>query len=331
MRTIALSTITIGTLLVPLLPMTAAQAQSTRTWVSGTGSDANPCSRTAPCQTFAGAISKTADNGEINCLDSSGFGAVTISKNMTIDCKSVHGSILASGVSGVTISHATAGTQLHVVLRGLAINGTSGCVSPPTPGCLPSTPGTNGIRMLVGGTLHVEHSIIENFTAAGTGFGIDFAPATTGHLTVWNTSFVNNGNATTGGAIRVRPTGGTASALIDGSILGRGRVGLILDGFGGGTGINVTLANSSVARNTSDGVLVTSTVAASAKVDRVAISNNGGVGLNTANAGATIRVGFSSLTGNATATAGNTLSYGNNMINGNGVDTIPGLVPGGLH
>jgi len=36
---------------------------------SGVGDDANPCSRTAPCKTFAGAISKTAAAGEINCLD----------------------------------------------------------------------------------------------------------------------------------------------------------------------------------------------------------------------------------------------------------------------
>ena len=56
-----------------------AQAQATRTWVSGVGDDANPCSRTAPCKTFAGAISKTATNGEINAIDSGGFGAVTIS------------------------------------------------------------------------------------------------------------------------------------------------------------------------------------------------------------------------------------------------------------
>src|SRR5215208_2726025 len=101
MKMIAFSTIVASTLLVALLPITAAHAQATRTWVSGTGTDANPCSRTAPCQTFAGAISKTADNGEINCLDSSGFGSVTISKNITIDCRSVHGSILASGgISG---------------------------------------------------------------------------------------------------------------------------------------------------------------------------------------------------------------------------------------
>src|SRR5512133_3385974 len=82
-------------------------AQATRTWVSGVGDDANPCSRTAPCKTFAGAISKTAVAGEINCLDPGGFGAVSITKSITIDCHEIFASILASGTTGVTISIAT--------------------------------------------------------------------------------------------------------------------------------------------------------------------------------------------------------------------------------
>ncbi len=79
------------------LPTTSAHAQATRTWVSGVGDDANPCSRTAPCKTFAGAISKTANGGEIDCLDPGGFGAVTITKSMTIDCTGVSGGILNAG------------------------------------------------------------------------------------------------------------------------------------------------------------------------------------------------------------------------------------------
>src|ERR1700710_1918567 len=71
-----------------------AHAQATRTWVSGVGSDADPCSRTAPCKTFAGAISKTAVNGIINCVDSGAYGAVTIVKSITIDCHDVFASIL---------------------------------------------------------------------------------------------------------------------------------------------------------------------------------------------------------------------------------------------
>src|SRR6188508_379392 len=83
-----------------------AQAQATRTWVSGVGDDANPCSRTAPCKTFAGAISKTAAAGEINCLDPGGFGAVTITKSISIDCTGTFGSVLVSGTSGIVISGA---------------------------------------------------------------------------------------------------------------------------------------------------------------------------------------------------------------------------------
>src|SRR5258708_4355110 len=74
-----------------------ANAQASRTWVSGVGDDANPCSRTAPCKTFAGAISKTANLGEIDCLDPGGFGAVTITKSITINCDSGPGGVLVSG------------------------------------------------------------------------------------------------------------------------------------------------------------------------------------------------------------------------------------------
>src|SRR5690349_5297553 len=92
-------------------------AQATRTWVSGVGDDANPCSRTAPCKTFAGAISKTAPAGEINVLDPGGFGAVTITKSITIDGSggSIAG-VLVSGTNGIVVS-APAGSV--VVLRNL--------------------------------------------------------------------------------------------------------------------------------------------------------------------------------------------------------------------
>src|SRR5438132_11978101 len=94
-----------------------AQAQATRTWVSGVGDDVNPCSRTAPCKTFAGAISKTAAGGEIDCLDPGGFGAVTITKSITIDCGTVTGGILAAGTNGVNVNAA----GIVVRLRGLVI------------------------------------------------------------------------------------------------------------------------------------------------------------------------------------------------------------------
>src|SRR6195256_5393177 len=82
----------------------AAHAQASRTWVSGVGDDANPCSRTAPCKTFAGAISKTAAGGEIDALDPGGFGAVTITKSITIDGGPGAGGILSAGFTGIIIN-----------------------------------------------------------------------------------------------------------------------------------------------------------------------------------------------------------------------------------
>src|SRR5262247_3993713 len=112
-------------LCVPLLSSDPAHAQATRTWVSGVGDDANPCSRTAPCKTFAGAISKTAASGIINCLDPAGYGAVTITKSITIDCTNTIGSILAAGFFGVNVNDSATGTPgtIKVILRNLSING----------------------------------------------------------------------------------------------------------------------------------------------------------------------------------------------------------------
>src|ERR1700704_3919830 len=84
-----------------------ASAQATRTWVSGVGDDANPCSRTAPCKTFAGAISKTAAAGEINVLDPGGFGAVTITKSITISSEGFEAGVLVSGTNAIIINAPT--------------------------------------------------------------------------------------------------------------------------------------------------------------------------------------------------------------------------------
>src|SRR6201996_6368972 len=107
--------------LFPLLSSAPAHAQATRTWVSGVGDDANPCSRTAPCKTFAGAIVKTAASGEIDCLDPGGFGA------MTILCRTVTGGVVVSGTNGINVS---AGASDKVVLDGLDIEGLSPAAGP---------------------------------------------------------------------------------------------------------------------------------------------------------------------------------------------------------
>src|SRR6266404_6818438 len=117
---------TINALAVVIFTLTVAsisQAQAPRTWVSGVGDDLNPCSRTAPCKTFAGAIFKTAAGGEIDALDSGGFGTVVISKSITIDGTGVLAGIIASGTNGITINAKEATNIISVRLRGLSING----------------------------------------------------------------------------------------------------------------------------------------------------------------------------------------------------------------
>src|SRR4051812_3914235 len=137
-----------------LLHSLPAAAQATRTWVSGVGDDANPCSRTAPCKTFAGAISKTAAAGEINCIDPGGYGAVTITKSITIDCSGTFGSILGVQTNAININISDTDTRQSVRLRGLALDGAG--------------TGLSGIRVLSANTnITIENVVIDGFTLAG--------------------------------------------------------------------------------------------------------------------------------------------------------------------
>src|SRR5436853_5635877 len=138
MRKIRLTLNLLAVSIVCLMCSTLANAQATRTWVSGVGDDANPCSRTAPCKTFAGAISKTAAGGEISVLDPGGFGAVTITKSITIDGDGTLAGILASLTNGIIVN---AGVNDKVVIRNVSLNGVGN--------------GINGIRFLAGNQLSV--------------------------------------------------------------------------------------------------------------------------------------------------------------------------------
>jgi hypothetical protein len=150
-------------LAVSIIATCAAQAQATRTWVSGVGDDANPCSRTAPCKTFAGAISKTAAGGEIDALDPGGFGALTITKSLTIDGGGGQvASTLVAGTNGIVVAAAT--TDI-VTLRNIDIQGLVKSAGG----------GLNGINLISAGTLHIEHCAIIGFT----GNGINITPGAT--------------------------------------------------------------------------------------------------------------------------------------------------------
>ena len=280
-----------------------AQAQATRTWVSGVGDDVNPCSRTAPCKTFAGAISKTAAGGEINCLDPGGFGTVTITKSITIDCEDTQGSILSSGTNGVNVNDSASGSPntIRVILRGLSINGAG------------TTTGLSGVNFTSGASVTIEKCIIQNFnTSPANGIRVAVsggsAPA---ELYVSDTTIVNSGiGPTTGGGIEIRPTG-TGSAKVD--------------------LINVRMANSAAAGIRVDSTSTTNAAGINVMMRNVEIS--GGVraidvNSTTGVSGATVMVIDSALFGNSSfgilANGGNSrVRVANTVITSNDIGVNP--------
>ena len=296
-----------------------AYGQATRTWVSGVGDDVNPCSRTAPCKTFAGAISKTAAGGEINCLDPAGFGAVTITKAMTINCLYTEGGVLAGG-NGIVVN---AGATDAVFLRGLDIFG----VNPPT----------NGVRIVAGGFVHIEDSTIRRFNAANS-FGISFQPAGNTQLYLTNVTVAENGAAASGGGILIQPTGagGTSRVLMRNvRLYNNVNQNLRVDTTGnthpGGT--IVSIEDSSFAGSVTGMIVNTPAGNASATVmlnDSVVMNNTTGISAN--GGSARILVGNTTITGNATGVsiAGGSIinTYGNNRLDGNssnGSFTLPAI------
>lgn len=297
-----------------------AHAQATRTWVSGVGDDANPCSRTAPCKTFAGAISKTAAGGEISVLDPGGFGAVTITKSISIvQDNSGEAGVLASGTNGITIN---AGVNDVVKLRGLVIDGAP-----------PAGPGLNGIRFLAGAALHVQKCVIKNFNsvAAGSGNGILFAPTGANtELYISDTDITDNGSASGGNGIQIQPTGtGSGRVVINRTQVLNSSTGVRADmSATTGTGVLITIYESVLAGNTGGGIVLVATgaVPAAAMVDRSASVYNGS-GLTVNGSNAVIRFSNSTVTGNSTGlttvSSGQLLSYKNNMLVGNTTEGAP--------
>jgi hypothetical protein len=322
MRTILQKLAILG-LSVFALHTTQVFAQATRTWISGVGDDANPCSRTAPCKTFAGAISKTAATGEINCLDSGGFGGVTITKAITLHCEGVTAGILVAATNGITIN---AGANDKITISGLHLEGLSTIGG-----------SINGINILQAGSV-----IVRNTTIHGFGNGISFTPSNVAELFVTDSIIHYNSNfpgtVLPGVGILVQPTAaGAANVHINGVRLRNNVIGLLADGGGSSIGININVQNSMFSGNTSAGLSVVSPAGGAyvaAAVTSSQFSGNFGPALNASNAGsnsATIRVGSSMITANASAISfsgtGNVLSYGDNKVNGNGgVEAFSGAV-----
>jgi hypothetical protein len=283
-----------------------AQAQ-TRTWVSGVGNDANPCSRTAPCKTFAGAISKTSAGGEISVLDPGGFGAVTITKSITINGEGTIGGILAAGVNGVIVN---AGPNDVVILRNLSINGAGS--------------GLRGINFLAGGALHVQGCDIHGFNASPA-LGLDFAPSAASRLFVENTTFRNNGTGVTGGGIRILPgAAGSAGASMRDVTVDRNVTGIRVGNNGA-----LFIRDSVIAGNSQNGLLVESIGggAVAAFLDHVSLVANQLSGLVSSGTGAIARITNTTVSGNfvngLSPVSGQILSFGTNNIDGNGTNGAP--------
>lgn len=293
----ALTVLTLGTSAV-------ANAQATRTWVSGVGDDANPCSRTAPCKTFAGAISKTAASGEISVLDPGGFGGVTITKSITINGEGTLAGILSAGTTGVIVNDgasATPGTAI-VYLKFISING--------------GGTGLNGIRMISGGKLFVENCSITGINASapnGNGIMVDLA-ATGKNVFVKNTSIRNVSN----NGITIATSSGFVAGVFD-------RVSLegLPTGVNVGNNAFISIRDSSISLNSSTGVNISGTGGATASIENCLLNNNP-TAINVAS-GAILNLSSSTLESNTTAVASatapsNLRSSGNNRFLGNSSD-----------
>lgn len=285
---------------------TQAYAQATRTWVSGVGDDVNPCSRTAPCKTFAGAISKTAAHGTINTVDSGGFGAVTITKSITIDGEATEAGILAAGSNGIIIN---AGANDNVIIRNVAIEG--------------ANTGLNGIRILSAGNVLVDNVQITRFT----GKGIDVSSSVATNITVQDTNIM----LAAGGGISLTPNAmgtGVTTATLNRVTLTRNSTGL--------TGalrtrafIRDSMANDNTANAfTLNGGAGVNTVAMT--FDNTTIVGNGGVGIASLNANALATLSRTTIVGNATAglqvfLGGQIQTFGDTHNTGNGANGAPNL------
>jgi hypothetical protein len=274
--------------------------QASRTWVSGVGDDANPCSRTAPCKTFAGAISKTAAGGEIDALDPAGYGAVTITKAITIDGGGGQvASVLVAGTNGIVVQ---AGPSDVVILRNLRFNGIGS--------------GINGIRFLSGKDLNVEDCYIFGFTTNGIDVALNQGTQATVH--VFRTTIKNVGQA------GIRVTNAIAPSVK--VAINFSQIALDNIGVEAASHSSVEINNTMISASASDGVKADSTTGADSLVDvshcEVVNGNNG----LTSTAGSIV-IGDTTIaynTGTAfNKTTGGMFTYSDNRVHDNGANGTP--------
>ncbi|HJU40892.1 MAG TPA: hypothetical protein VJ724_15075 [Tahibacter sp.] len=282
---------------------TQAYAQATRTWVSGVGDDANPCSRTAPCKTFAGAISKTAAAGTINVIDSAGFGGVTITKSITIEASPFLGGVLVSGTNAIIVNAAATDT---VILRGLTIEGLN--------------TGLSGIKLLAAKNLSIENCTINQFTAKG----ISLEPTTNAIVNITNTVIRNNLGVNSGG-INIAPTAtGSVQLSMNGVNLFRNQFGVLVNVRG-----TALIRDSMVTNSQTFGIkaLTAGTGNAVATLDNVFASGNSGSAVFVDGLGAVGTLSRSTILNNSggltAANSGIINTFGDNRNLGNAAPGAP--------
>jgi hypothetical protein len=292
-----------------------AQAQLARTFVSSMGNDANDCGRLTPCRTFQRAHDNTLANGEITVLDPGGYGAVTITKGISIinDGVGEAGVLVSSGLNGITIN---AGNSEAVSLRGLTVKGIG-------------FGGGNGIVFNRGKILTVENCAIRGLTGgAPIGYGIKFlpdavvGPGVSSGLAVSNTFVASNDND----GILVQPTGsnGRVRAVFTRvETHGNGANGISIDGRNSLTEILTAVSDSVAATNVGTGFFIVSSANGSNTNLMVShsVASNNGVGIFASGTNATLRVTESMMTGNSFGWLADggavVLSYADNAIDGN--------------
>ncbi|MBV8834973.1 MAG: right-handed parallel beta-helix repeat-containing protein [Alphaproteobacteria bacterium] len=311
MRKIILGLTMLAASLALLMPVEPAQAQASSPFVSGTADDANPCSRTAPCLTFNGALAKTAAGGEINCFDSGEYGDsvnVAINKSIMIDC-SAGGTLggVRAQFYGISIG---AGTHDVVVLRGLDINGFGG--------------GLTGIAVNTVGALHIEQCRIRNNAGFGVAFDSAAAPSS---LFISDTWITNNGSGNNGAGISIQPQSGSSvrAELSNVRIMGNSN-GIIADGTQTSLASVIQVKSSTIAGSISTGVLITTV-----ELDNPVVANNP-AGINASGAASAVFMTgttvFGSNNGVQRNNGGVVLSYQTNDIAGGNspIDGAPNVM-----
>ncbi|HEY3862272.1 MAG TPA: right-handed parallel beta-helix repeat-containing protein [Verrucomicrobiae bacterium] len=268
-------------------------AQASRTWISGVGDDANPGSRTAPCKTIAGAISKTVAGGEIDAIDPGGFGGVTITKAITLDGKGPLASILVGDASGINIA---AGANDVVTIRNYAINGIGGTPSP----------GLFGINIISAGEVRIENCVIFGFSTNG----INFASSGNTTLYVQNCQIHNCADG-----IYARNTSGPANIVVESCQIAQCHT-----GFFGDANTVASIRNSLFAQNTGTGINIAAPTA-TASIDNTEVSQNG-TGLAVGGSAIISRDSIINNTGAglSAAAGGSIRTIHNNLITGNNPD-----------